>query len=99
MNKRGDTAKPPLFNQYPPVCAPTKIYISFFWVSTGHNAAVWAFENSSENPEKIQKIQDTHHLQEISNDTTRRSKDGQRGMKGVSGEFALKKLREQPFPW
>jgi hypothetical protein len=24
---------------------------------------------------------------------------GQRWMKGVSGEFALKKLREQPIPW
>jgi hypothetical protein len=24
---------------------------------------------------------------------------GQRWMKSVSGEFALKKLREQPIPW
>ncbi|WP_376692348.1 hypothetical protein [Wenzhouxiangella sp. EGI_FJ10409] len=24
---------------------------------------------------------------------------GQQWMKGVSGEFALKKLREQPIPW
>jgi len=24
---------------------------------------------------------------------------GQRWMKGVSGELALKKLREQPIPW